>query len=125
MGFRPGAYMTIWEVKPIKDTVTEARVSCSRKNKMTNEYEEDFSGFVRFCGTATAGKALSLQPRDRIKVGDTDVRRRYDKEKKVEYTDFLIWSFELLNNSESVGNGDPTADLDRIFDDPIPSGLPF
>ena len=124
MGFRPGAYMTIWEVRPVKDTVTEARVSCSRKNKNTNEYEEDFSGYVRFCGSSAANKALSLQPRDRIKVGDVDVRRRYDKEKKIDYTDFIVWSFELAGGSES-GSADPNPNIESSFDEPAGTGLPY
>lgn len=124
MGFRPGAYMTIWEIKPSKDTVTEARVSCSRKNKNTGEYEDDFSGFVRFTGTAAANKALSLQPRDRIKLGDTDVRRRYDKETQKEYTDFIIWSFELVDKPNDTSAGGDMSGVDGSNNEPE-STLPF
>lgn len=59
MGFRNGAYATIWEVKPVSDTNTKARISVSRKNKQTGQYETDFSGFVEFIGTAAASKALA------------------------------------------------------------------
>lgn len=53
MGFRNGAYATIWEVKPVSDTNTKARISVSRKNKQTGQYETDFSGFVEFIGTVS------------------------------------------------------------------------
>lgn len=46
MGFRTGAYAKVWEVTPMSDTSTKVRLSVSRKNKQTNEYEQDFSGFV-------------------------------------------------------------------------------
>ena len=42
MGFRTGAYAKIWEVTPMSDTSTKVRLSVSRKNKQTNEYEQDF-----------------------------------------------------------------------------------
>lgn len=57
MGFRTGAYAKIWEVTPMSDTSTKVRLSVSRKNKQTNEYEQDFSGFVLAIGTAAAKKA--------------------------------------------------------------------
>lgn len=44
MGFRTGAYAKVWEVTPMSDTSTKVRLSVSRKNKQTNEYEQDFSG---------------------------------------------------------------------------------
>jgi len=48
MGFRQGAYATVWEVESITDTMTKARISVSRKNKDTDQYEQDFGGFVIF-----------------------------------------------------------------------------
>ena len=59
MGFRTGSYATIWSVESATDTRTKARISISRKNKQTGEYDTDFSGFVDFIGTAAARKALS------------------------------------------------------------------
>ena len=43
MGFRTGAYAKVWEVTPMSDTSTKVRMSVSRKNKQTGEYEQDFS----------------------------------------------------------------------------------
>lgn len=73
MGFRTGAFAKVWEVKPFSDTSVKLRLSVSRKNKQTGEYEQDFSGFVNAVGTAAAKKAASLKEGDRIKIGDVDV----------------------------------------------------
>ena len=61
MGFRTGAYAKVWEVTPMSDTSTKVRMSISRKNKQSGEYEQDFSGFVLAIGTAAANKAASLK----------------------------------------------------------------
>ncbi len=45
MGFRTGAYAKVWEVDPVRDTATKIRISTSRKDKQTGEYEQDFSGY--------------------------------------------------------------------------------
>lgn len=42
MGFRTGAYAKVWEVTPMSDTSTKVRMSISRKNKQSGEYEQDF-----------------------------------------------------------------------------------
>ncbi len=94
MGFRTGAYAKVWEVKPRSDTNVSLRISINRKNKQTGEYEQDFSGFVNAFGTTAAKKAASLKEGDRIKLGDVDVSTRYDKDKKVTYTNFSLFSFE-------------------------------
>ena len=86
MGFRTDAYAKVWEVTPMSDTSTKVRMSISRKNKQSGEYEQDFSGFVLAIGTAAAKKAASLKEGNRIKLGDVDVTTKYDKEKKVTYT---------------------------------------
>lgn len=82
MGFRTGAYAKVWEVTPMSDTSTKVRMSISRKNKQSGEYEQDFSGFVLAIGTAAAKKAASLKEGNRIKLGDVDVTTKYDKEKR-------------------------------------------
>mgnify|MGYP001140866711 FL=1 len=126
MGFRNGAYATIWEVKPVSDTNTKARISVSRKNKQTGQYETDFSGFVEFIGTAAASKALTLKEKDRIKLGDVDVSNKYVKEKNVTYTNFKIFSFEDAQSGSGSGgrySGEPRADIgDGIIDE---DRLPF
>ena len=101
MGFRKDTFATVWSIEPTSDTMTKARISISRKNRQTGEYETDFSGFVSFVGSVAAKKAASLKEKDRIKLGDVDVTNRYDKEKNVTYTNFKVFSFE---NENEVGN---------------------
>ncbi len=105
MGFRSGAYCTIWSVERKTDTVTRCRVSISRKDKNTGEYVQDFGGFLSFIGTACAKKALSLHEKQRIKLGDVDVSNRYDKASGKEYTNFNVYSFELEGEPGSGGGG--------------------
>lgn len=101
MGFRNGAYATIWEVKAGKGNYSDVRLSISKKNKQTDQYETDFSGFVRFIGTAHQN-AGSLKEKDRVKIGDCEVTNSYDKEKKVTYTNFAVFSFEDANGNSST-----------------------
>lgn len=124
MGFRNGAFAKVWEVTPVSDTSTKLRISISRKNKQTNEYEQDFSGFVMCVGTAAAKKASMLPAGARIKLGDTDVSTRYDAEKKITYTNFKLFSFENDgDNSEHIpAEPQPAVDDGEIEDD---RQLPF
>lgn len=108
MGFRNNCYASIWSVEP-KGTWTKVRLSTSRKNRDTGEYEQDFSGFVSFVGNANA-KAQQLKERDRIRLGDVDVTTRYDKEKNREYVNYTCFSFEMAdaqnNNRNNVNSND-------------------
>ena len=125
MGFKKDAYATVWSTEVISDTLTKCKLSINRKNRQTNEYETDFSGFVKFYGTANAQKASKLNARDRIRLGDVDVSNRYDKEKKVEYIDYKVFNFETLeqnNNAESVASNKIEAASEG---EPENSGLPF
>ena len=112
IGFRSNTYATVWSVETVSNTVTKARISISRKNKNTGEYEQDFSGFVSFVGTAAAAKAAKLKEKDRIKLGDVDVSNRYDKEKQREYTTFKVFSFE----KEDEGSAAPAAKMSVVDD---------
>lgn len=124
MGFRSGAFATCWEVNGKSDTATDVRLSISRMNKQTGQYEQDFSGFVRFSGTGAATKALKLKPKDRIKLGDVDVSTFFNKEKGTTYTNFKCFSFEMAN--ESAPNNKPENKADVDVDESEPSeGLPF
>lgn len=125
MGFRNGAYATIWEVKDGKGNYADVRISISKKNKQTNEYETDFNGFVRFIGDA-GKKVKNYKEKDRVKLGDCDVTNHYDKEKRVTYTNCAVFSFE--DSESSGGNGGILNGSDgfmNIPDDVNDSGLPF
>lgn len=123
MGFRKGAFATVWETEPISNTMTKARVSISRKNRNTGEYEQDFSGFIKFIGSAVSQKALALKPKDRIQLGDVDVSTFYNKEKNVTYTDFKVFGFEMADGG---ARADTTAPEVPNVDDGEPDDrLPF
>lgn len=98
MAFKNGAYATVWTVEPVSDTMTKSRISTSKKNKQTGEYETDFSGFVRFVGANAASAARNLREKDRIKLGEVEVSNRYDKEAQKEYTNFTVFTFDLADS---------------------------
>lgn len=98
MGFRKDAYAMCWEVKPVSDVVTNVRLSINRKNRKTGEYEQDFSGYVDFVGSAVSKKALSLTRGSRIRLGDTDVSTTYDKETKKSYMNLKVFSFDEVDS---------------------------
>lgn len=108
MGFRQGGYMTVWSAEPSKSgNTTRVRLSSSRKNKKTDEYEQDFSGFCTFIGQAHE-MAAHLKEKDRIKILECDVGTTYDKEKKVEYVNYKVFTFEMADGSTpAAGNTTP------------------
>jgi len=109
MGFRKDAYATVWEVTPVSETMTNVRLSTSKKNRQTDQYETDFSGFVAFVGAAAAKNAAHLAEKDRIKLGDVDVTTKYDKEKKITYTNFTAFNFEQQNSG-----GNTSVDMNDV-----------
>ena len=126
MGFRTGAYAKVWKVEPYSDTSVKLRISISRKNKQSGEYEQDFSGFVNAIGTAAAKKAACLKEGDTIKLGDVDVTTKYDKDKKVTYTNYKIFSFDVDNGGSSApahASNEPQPEVDSGEADD--SRLPF
>ena len=102
MGFRQGSYATVWEIKAGKGNWTEVKLSTRKKNR-DGDYETDFSGYVRFIGDAHK-EAEYLSEKSRIKLGECDVTNSYDKEKKVTYTNFAVFSFELADGNGAAGS---------------------
>ncbi len=99
MGFRVGNFMSVWSTELSKSgNTTRVRLSSSRKNKMTGEYEQDFSGFCTFIGKAHE-MAKSLQAKDRIKILECDVGTTYNKEQKKEYVNYKVFDFEMADGS--------------------------
>lgn len=126
MGFRVGAYCTVWGVESQSNTRTRVKLSISRKDKTTDQYVTDFSGFVTFFGTAAASKAATLKERDRIKLGDVDVSSKWDEEKKIMYYNFKAFSFELADgnggqhNTSQSTSPQPKVDSGIIDDSRLP-----
>lgn len=127
MGFRAGAYCKVWSIEPKSDTCTKIRLSHSRKDGQTGEYEQDFSGFVNFIGTAAASKAAKLKEGDRIKLGDVDVSTRYDAEKRITYYNFKAFNFELADDTQNASRPDTTAPQPAVDDGELDDSqeLPF
>lgn len=106
MGFREGAFATVWEITATGDNFSKIRVSTSRKDKKTDEYVTDFNGFVSLIGEANKKlsmieEALDQDERCRIKLGACDVSNRYDKEAEREYTNFTLFDFEIAGDRTS------------------------
>ena len=126
MGFRSGAYARIWEIEQKSASFVKGRISINYKNKQTGEYEQDFSGFVSFIGTACADHASKLEPKDMIRIGDCDVSTKYDRDKRVTYTNFKIFSFADVENTDSPQpRSEPTVSVDDGELDEEDASLPF
>ena len=122
MGFRTGAFATVWSVEEGKGKFSKVRLSISRKDR-DGQYVQDFSGFCDFIGAAHA-KAGKLRERDRIKLGDTDVSSRYDKDQRREFTNFKVFDFEYADGSgSSVSSG--AAESNPSEGDVDEDNLPF
>lgn len=130
MGIRKDGIVTVWEIKQGNGNYTDVRVSSSKKNKQTDQYETDYSGYVRFVGTAHQN-AASLKEKDRIKIGDCEITNRYDKDKKITYTNVAVFSFEMADGAGAskapAGRPNPAAAKDAFTNvaDAIDEDLPF
>lgn len=121
MGFRQGAFARVWQVEPKSERWTKIRISISRKNADTGEYEDEFSGFIDCIGSACAAKAAKLKERDRIRLGNVDVTNKYVKEKNTTYTNFKMTSFDMADeagepkkeqtDARYEGENEPSSDL--------------
>lgn len=127
MGFRKDSYAKVWNVETVSDTNTKLRISTSKKNKQTGEYEQDFSGFVSCVGSAAAAKAAALKEGDRIKLGDVDVTTKFVKEKNTTYTNFTVFSFDVEDGNSAGGQKpaqttepQPSVDSGEVEDDRLP-----
>lgn len=128
MGFRTGAFASVWSVEEGRGNTLKVRLSVSRKNKQTDEYEQEFSGFCTFIGNAKV-KAEKLKAKDRIKLGDVDVTTWFNRDKGIEYVTYKVFDFEYQNGSGGTGGNNAQKQTD--FDVSIPEGesdeeeLPF
>lgn len=84
---------------------TKVQLSISKKNKETGNYETDFSGFVNFVGHAH-NKAAKINEGDRVKIGNCDVTTKYNKDKKITYTNYAVFDFEPVNSVASAPQED-------------------
>lgn len=123
MGLRQGAFAKVWKMEN-KGKYTVAEMSTSKKNKETGKYDTDWSSkFVKLIGTAH-NQAQQLKEGDSVKIDAFEVTSNYDKEKKIMYTNFAIFSFSDLD-SNVVNNPRQTQNNSQLssFDDE--DDLPF
>ena len=100
-------------------------MSISRKNKLTGEYEQDFSGYVMMIGHAHA-KAQKLHEGDRIRLGDVDVTTTYDKERGKEYVNYKCFDFEFADEAASPNAAKGAADSNPVDGgEEVEDELPF
>lgn len=100
MGFRNGAYATVWEVRPTKSPkVNIARVSISKKNQ-NGEYDDVFSHWIKFAGKA---KEVSdtITGMTRVKIDGCDVEAKWNAEKEVCDYSFVVFECERLDGATS------------------------
>ena len=122
MGLKVGCIATIWQVEP-KVKYINLMFSKSKKNKDTNAYETDFSGFANFVGQANA-EAAKLKEKDRVKVEEFEVTTKYDAEKKVTYTNYSVFKISDPN----AGSAQPAPQASKAPDTAVegnPDLLPF
>ena len=131
MGFRTGSFAKIWDIED-KGRSTRVRMSVSRKNRETGEYEQDFSGYCSLIGTAHA-KASRLKKGDRIRLGEVDVSTNFNKEQNREYVNYKCFSFDFADEVDSQSGGaqqrrNAPADSNPTESNPVddvPEDLPF
>lgn len=103
MGFRNGAWATVWGVEETPSgKATRVRLSVGKRNGNTGKYVTDFSGFCIFIGDAHNAASQSLKEKDRIKLESCDVSTIYDKEKDKNYTTYKVFSYSLDDDKENT-----------------------
>lgn len=100
MGFSNGSYAKVWKVTD-EGNYHNVQLSISRKNKQSGKYEQDFSGFARFVGKAH-NQAKDLREGDSIRLGNVDTTNRYDKEKKMTFTNHVVFEYSMPDGNNSV-----------------------
>ena len=127
MGFRTGSYAKVWRFED-KGNYAVVELSTSKKNKQTDQYETDFqSKFVRFIGQAHTD-IIGMADGVKIKLGDVEVTNSYNKETKVAYTNFLVFSFEVAEYQDAQKTNGKVVTGNEDFmkiEDGLDSELPF
>ena len=101
MGFRNNAIATVWKIKePTSDKYRDIQITIGRKNKQTGTYDNDFSGYVRFIGDALK-RIDGIKVKDRIKLKSVDSARKYDPERKIEFTTYIVFDWDYADKKEA------------------------
>lgn len=119
MGLRNGAYAKIWEHKPGKGNYEDVRLSISKKNKTSGEYEEDFSGWVRFVGAAKE-KIASAGESPRFKIVECDVSNKYDPTTKKTFWNAVVFNVEDIESKNNTSTPKPAVSDDASNSENVP-----
>ena len=94
-GFTNNSYAKVWDIRQVEGkNAYDVRITISRKMKESNEYRDEFSGFVRFYGEAYKQAAAKLQKGDRIKLLSVGVENTYNKDTKETRYYFKVFAWE-------------------------------
>ena len=121
MGFRTGAYASVFSVKRGQGNFYDVNITTSHKDRSSGNYVRDFGAYVRFVGDAANvvakldgknSKDNGGRPLARIKLGDIDTTNTYNAAKGVTYTNHVVFSCEEVDGS-SVGGGNNSSNSFR------------
>lgn len=133
MGFRSGAYASVFSVKKGNGNFYDVNITTSRKDKASGDYVRDFGAFVRFVGEAAnvvarfdgkSSKDNGHRPLARLKLGDVDTTNTYNADKKLTYTNHVVFTCEEVDGA-SVNGGVPntnSANNTKSVDDYVNAG---
>lgn len=118
MGFRNGAYASVFAVKKGKGNWYDVNLVINKKGQDGN-YVRDFNGFAMFIGDAATvigkydgqnAKDNGNRPLARIKLDSVDVSNSYNSEKKTTYTTFKVFNCEeIVQNGQGSQSGKTSA----------------
>ena len=117
MGFRTGAYASVFSVKRGNGNYYDVNITTSHKDRSSGNYVRDFGAFVRFAGDAAnvvarfdgkSSKDNGNRPLARVRLGDVDTTNTYNAAKGITYTNHVVFTCEEVE-STSVGGGNYTA----------------
>ena len=105
MGFGVNCYAKIKEVVEKHDNYSVCKITVTKKNKLTNEYELQFSAHCRFVGNAHKSVPMKDQ---RIKITSCDVTNCYkDKDGNLQFTknpQYVVFGYELQESQGASAN---------------------
>ena len=112
MGFRTGAYASVFSVKRGNGNYYDVNITTSHKDRSSGNYVRDFGAFVRFAGDAAnvvarfdgkSSKDNGNRPLARVRLGDIDTTNTYNAAKGITYTNHVVFTCQEVDGS-SVGN---------------------
>lgn len=121
MGFRTGAYASVFSVKRGQGNFYDVNITTSHKDRSSGNYVRDFGAYVRFVGDAANvvakldgknSKDNGGRPLARIKLGDIDTTNTYNAAKGITYTNHVVFSCEEVDGS-SVSGGNNSSNSFR------------